>query len=863
MLSRTIDSVACVTFPYADCLPLSSGLPTPTENWDDDFDFDPLPLPPPSSTSSRTTSSTHPKLLDIVQHEEVSSFGHGGKPGNQPRVVESWDDDFDYDPMDWTKNIKDLSTADSGAGFVHSYTAPKHPRTATDASQTIILSQPRAGESTSSLVSDKTTSRIPNEGAAHQRSFSSMTSQSTAHSERRDRKRSSRFPSDASSTGLNVDQHLQLTGSNSSNPLNDVCPDVQGKSFDISRDSLDSKASSTRKLRKSRAPMEGGEEGTFRNRVASIRRRISGSLSTGPSTVTSSSKSKDASDMPPPPVPASAFRPSSLTNALPILGNPVTGMPRLSFEGYRGTPGSVRPMSSRRSSRREGKSTEVQGLPTSTSRTASESLTQRQSRNISGTMSSASGSSLPVSKSSDSIVDGATEDTAISPASPRGTYSTSPFPSPSPSITSLGSYTGGYGFHLPSPAAGSAYNMSGAGQDTVAQRREVSIPSANSGYGAVRVASNRVGAVVSLEVSIAEDEEKTPKARRVSERLAGRRVSRPSLRSNPSGSSPSLVGYGSNTKPISQAVMTVKTSGRTDSDASVPNDTDQVDVPKPMRSSVNGEKSIPTKVDIKAMSDFRFGRKASTPASELPALSEAPRRPLSVASSTTAALNQGESGKTRLALRRIGSMSRRHSRRISDGWRAVSGQSSSAARIQSSRPDSGSTRSADIIADQELRANRPSSTVIRQSPIGKPDMCPAPSTSGSAPDDRTPGGGTATPPRPALLSPTRMHHMSHPSSTPPAMQLTPTAMRSLSQNDSPSTSKVGMNISEIPRDSTIENRPASHPRRNSLGDLKIPSRVVSAQKGLKEEIGAMKQFAAGVQGVCFVATMSKQILTFS
>lgn len=835
--------------PNTDCLPSSPGLPTPTENWDDDFDFDPTPLPPPSSTSSRTTSSSHPKLLDIVQHEEESSNGHGGKVDSQPRVVESWDDDFDYDPMDWTNNIKGLPTADSGAGFVSSYTTSKHPSTATDAGQDLILSQPHAGQSSTSLASDKTTSRIPNDGAAHQRSFSSMASQSTAHSERRDRKRSSRFPSQASSTSLNVDQQLQPTPPAASRSPNPIYADATGKSFDISRDNLDSKASSTRKLRKSRAPTEEGKEGTFRKRVASIRRRISGSLSTGPSTVTNSSKSRVANDMPPPPVPASAFLTSNLADGLPKLGDPVTGMPRLSSDGYRDPPRDVRSMSSRRSSRRESETAGVQGVPTSTRPMAKDSLkAPPQSRNISGTMSFESSSSLPVSNSSDSIIDLATGDASISPTPPPGTYATSPFPSPSPSITSLASHAGGYGFHLPSPAAGSAYNMFASGQDAAGQRREVSSSSMTSGYGVVRTASNHIDAVVGLGVSAAADEEKTPKARRVSDRPTDRKVSRPSLHSNLSGSSSALVGYGSKSKPISQAVMTVKTPRRMVNDQSVPTASNQVAVPKPVQSSAISEESIQSKVDNKAMSDFRFGRKASIRASISPALSETSHRPLSVGSSPTAALNQGGSGKTRLTLRRIGSISRRHSRRISDGWRAVSGQSSSPAKIQSSRPDSGSTRSADVVAGPEVHANRPSLTVDRQSSASKPDNTAAPSATGTSPDFGTFGKGTVTPPRPALLSPTRLHHMSHPTSTPPTMQLTPTAMRSLSQNDSPSTSKVVIGIGEIPRDSNPEGRPTSHPRRNSLGDLKIPSRVVSAQKGLKEEIGAMKQFAAGVQG---------------
>jgi hypothetical protein len=37
------------------------------------------------------------------------------------------------------------------------------------------------------------------------------------------------------------------------------------------------------------------------------------------------------------------------------------------------------------------------------------------------------------------------------------------------------------------------------------------------------------------------------------------------------------------------------------------------------------------------------------------------------------------------------------------------------------------------------------------------------------------------------------------------------------------------------------------PRRNSLGDLKIPSRISKAQDGLKRDLGRVKEFAGHVE----------------
>jgi hypothetical protein len=40
------------------------------------------------------------------------------------------------------------------------------------------------------------------------------------------------------------------------------------------------------------------------------------------------------------------------------------------------------------------------------------------------------------------------------------------------------------------------------------------------------------------------------------------------------------------------------------------------------------------------------------------------------------------------------------------------------------------------------------------------------------------------------------------------------------------------------------------PRRNSLGDLKIPARITQAQVGLKRDMGMVREFAANVERKC-------------
>jgi len=56
------------------------------------------------------------------------------------------------------------------------------------------------------------------------------------------------------------------------------------------------------------------------------------------------------------------------------------------------------------------------------------------------------------------------------------------------------------------------------------------------------------------------------------------------------------------------------------------------------------------------------------------------------------------------------------------------------------------------------------------------------------------------------------------------------------------------------RTTQVPNPPSSNasvPRRNSLGDLKIPQRISQAQIGLKRDLGLVREFATSVDSKCF------------
>ncbi len=163
--------------------------------------------------------------------------------------------------------------------------------------------------------------------------------------------------------------------------------------------------------------------------------------------------------------------------------------------------------------------------------------------------------------------------------------------------------------------------------------------------------------------------------------------------------------------------------------------------------------------------------------------------------------------RSRSTIKRLGSFSRKHGRKMSDGWRLVSGTGSSS-------------------TDQEVRATPP----IRQEGYPEPfeSLTPRPPHTLLHPPPATADPRSASMPIPTRTS---SHHVAGNAVT----------VRAASGgNDSP----------------TMKGSPGSF-RRSSMGDLRIPSRVVSSQKGIKEGIDAVKQFSAGITGEAVAVALSR------
>ncbi len=167
------------------------------------------------------------------------------------------------------------------------------------------------------------------------------------------------------------------------------------------------------------------------------------------------------------------------------------------------------------------------------------------------------------------------------------------------------------------------------------------------------------------------------------------------------------------------------------------------------------------------------------------------RQPLGEAQQTTG-LNS--------TIKRLSSLSRKHGRKVSDGWKLVSGAKGKTSTA-SSRPASASVEGGINQVD-------PSTPRARRSVQYLPSVA-----------------GTPSP---------------HPSVEGSGRLAVPLPVRSSSHNGTPG--------SAIVRDNEVKGDSPQSFRRSSLGDLRIPSRVVSAQKGIREGVGMIKQFAAGVKG---------------
>ena len=179
--------------------------------------------------------------------------------------------------------------------------------------------------------------------------------------------------------------------------------------------------------------------------------------------------------------------------------------------------------------------------------------------------------------------------------------------------------------------------------------------------------------------------------------------------------------------------------------------------------------------------------------------------------------------KRKSTLKRLSSMGKRHGRKVSDGWRLVSGSSgnsnssSTAAMFERKSSDS-----------QYVSTPKTAPVSFRQQQM---DRISPPRTS-----------GVLAPP--FTLAP------------PLATNFAPSSVRSMKQTPSSSSSRISSDPQAVIRASNLAERndgqqrspSGSGMRRVSLSDLKIPSRVASAQKGVKEGMMNAKQFHESIKG---------------
>lgn len=169
--------------------------------------------------------------------------------------------------------------------------------------------------------------------------------------------------------------------------------------------------------------------------------------------------------------------------------------------------------------------------------------------------------------------------------------------------------------------------------------------------------------------------------------------------------------------------------------------------------------------------------------------------------------------KRKSTLKRLSSLSKRHGRKVSDGWRFVSGSSNS--------------------------------SVERKSFEGQQVVTPRTAPVSFAMQQQQ--QHVASPPLPPLGSAFRL-------ASPVDLGNPPASVRSMKQTPSTSSSRVSSDpqvlrsAHDADKYDERQRSPSSAGRRVSLSDLKIPSRVASAQKGVKEDGTKIRQFSAAVKG---------------
>jgi hypothetical protein len=179
--------------------------------------------------------------------------------------------------------------------------------------------------------------------------------------------------------------------------------------------------------------------------------------------------------------------------------------------------------------------------------------------------------------------------------------------------------------------------------------------------------------------------------------------------------------------------------------------------------------------------------------------------------------------KRKSTLKRLSSMGKRHGRKVSDGWRLVSGSSGNS--NSSSTTAMFERKSSD---SQYVSTPKTAPVSFRQQQM---DRISPPRTS-----------GVLAPP--FTLAP------------PLTTNFAPSSVRSMKQTPSSSSSRISSDPQAVIRASNLAERndgqqrspSGSGMRRVSLSDLKIPSRVASAQKGVKEGMMNAKQFHESIKG---------------
>jgi hypothetical protein len=179
--------------------------------------------------------------------------------------------------------------------------------------------------------------------------------------------------------------------------------------------------------------------------------------------------------------------------------------------------------------------------------------------------------------------------------------------------------------------------------------------------------------------------------------------------------------------------------------------------------------------------------------------------------------------KRKSTLKRLSSMGKKHGRKVSDGWRLVSGTAQGGGNGQTvvveKKRSGGSVptpKTAPVSFSQYQRER-----------ITPPPPLPSPMR----------GSVRLAPPLDITVPVGSMRSMSHRTHVP-----SPSASRISSDPQATRSSSI------VPKEEGSRSPSSAGLRRVSLSDLKIPSRVASTQKGLKEGIQAVKQFAGCVAG---------------